>query len=202
MKLAWREGEKSAAAERIGSGSELEGKWAASSMDKQIKSLTRPPENRKTGEDQTRSAAKLQIWAQGINECALSPHSYTNTYQGCVHDSAPATVPGAATSTADDHDNDVGSKMQIPAAATHPEGARRNPGTVHARKAASAHPLQPAIAAGNRLHRVTIHSADSRWPDGAPLPGTARSKMMAKSDHAVTENRVAGRSWTHKQIAA
>ena len=29
-------------------------------MDKQIKSLTKPPENRKTAEDQTRSAAELQ----------------------------------------------------------------------------------------------------------------------------------------------
>ena len=63
MKLARREGENSFAAKRIGAGTKLEGKCAASNMDKQIKSLTRPPKNRKTGEDQTRSAAELQIWA-------------------------------------------------------------------------------------------------------------------------------------------
>ena len=40
----------------------------ASVMDKQIKSLTRPPENKKTGKDQTRSAAELQIQSRGKNK--------------------------------------------------------------------------------------------------------------------------------------
>lgn len=73
MKLARREGENSFAAKRIGAGTKQEGKWAASNMDKQIKSLTRPPKNRKTGEDQTRSAAELQILADRMEPKSKNP---------------------------------------------------------------------------------------------------------------------------------